>query len=181
MKYTGKELEELGLIERVMIINEMLDGSSLKKLLSNDVMVSKGKLKQLLKPYEYNADTKRFELSEVTEMSGDKSDNELRSELQENGVFELLYNIETLMQTSVNYQREHNELMLQLVTDKVTIVEREEFRLYKTLTNDKLITRSFKIYESINERLKRATKNSDMNQQQLFNSLLDKALRDIGE
>ena len=180
MKYTGKELEELGLIERVMIINEMLDGSSLKKLLSNDVMVSKGKLKQLLKPYEYNADTKRFELSEVTEMSGDKSDNELRSESQENGVFELLCNIETLMQTSVNYQREHNELMLRLLADKVTIVESEEFKLYKTLTNDKLITRSFKIYESINERLKRATKNSAMNQQQLFNAIFDKGLRELG-
>ena len=34
--------------------------------------------------------------------------------------------------------------------------------------------------DSINERLKLATKNSDLNQQQLFNSLLDKALMDLG-
>lgn len=46
--------------------------------------------------------------------------------------------------------------------------------------SDELKIRSFKIYESINERLKKATKNSYLNQQQLFNSLLDKALKEFG-
>ena len=69
MKYTEEELLKLELHQRVTTINELLEGSSLKKLLLNDVAVSKGKLKQLLKPYEYNADTKQFELLEVTETS----------------------------------------------------------------------------------------------------------------
>lgn len=180
MKYTEEELLKLELHQRVTTINELLEGSSLKKLLLNDVAVSKGKLKQLLKPYEYNADTKQFELLEVTETSDNESYNELQSESQDNSVFELLYDIKTLMQTSVNYQREHNEFMLQLVTDKVTTIEHDEVRLYKALKGDELVTRSFKIYDSINERLKLATKNSDMNQQQLFNALMDKALRELG-
>ncbi len=227
MKYTEEELLKLELHQRVMTINELLEGSSLKKLLLNDVAVSKGKLKQklkqLLKPYEYNADTKQFELPQVTETS----DNELQSESQDNSVFELLCDIKNLMQTSVDYQRENNEFMLQLVTDKVTTIEYDEVRLYKTLKGDKcdiknlmqtsvdyqrennefmlqlvtdkvttieydevrlyktlkgdkLVTRSFKIYDSINERLKLATKSSDLNQQQLFNTLIDKALRELG-
>lgn len=176
MKYTEEELLKLELYQRVTIMNELLEGSSLKKLLLNDVSVSKGKLKQLLKPYEYNADTKQFELPQVTETS----DNELQSESQDNSVFELLCDIKNLMQTSVDYQRENNEFMLQLVTDKVTTIEYDEVRLYKTLKGDKLVTRSFKIYDSINERLKLATKSSDLNQQQLFNALLDKGLKDLG-
>lgn len=176
MKYTEEELLKLELYQRVTIMNELLEGSSLKKLLLNDVSVSKGKLKQLLKPYEYNADTKQFELPQVTETS----DNELQSESQDNSVFELLCDIKNLMQTSVDYQRENNEFMLQLVTDKVTTIEYDEVRLYKTLKGDKLVTRSFKIYDSINERLKLATKSSDLNQQQLFNTLIDKALRELG-
>lgn len=176
MKYTEEELLKLELHQRVMTINELLEGSSLKKLLLNDVAVSKGKLKQLLKPYEYNVDTKQFELLEITETS----DNELQSESQDNSVVELLYDIKTLMQMSLNYQRECNEFMLQLVTDKVTTIEHDEVSLYKVLKGDKLVTRSFKIYDSINERLKLATKSSDLNQQQLFNALLDKGLKDLG-
>lgn len=180
MKYTEEELLKLELHQRVMTINELLKGSSLKKLLLNDVAVSKGKLKQLLKPYEYNVDTKQFELLEITEISDNESVNELQSESQDNSVVELLYDIKTLMQMSLNYQQEHNEFMLQLVTDKVTTIEHDEVSLYKVLKGDKLVTRSFKIYDSINERLKLATKSSDMNQQQLFNALLDKGLKDLG-
>nr|CDL65951.1 unnamed protein product [uncultured bacterium] len=180
MKYTEEELLKLELHQRVMTINELLEGSSLKKLLLNDVAVSKGKLKQLLKPYEYNVDTKQFELLEITETSDNESGNELQSESQDNSVVELLYDIKTLMQISVNYQRECNEFMLQMISNKSTSIEQSDIRLYKTLSNDELITRSFKIYDSINERLKLATKSSDLNQQQLFNMLLDKALKEIG-
>lgn len=180
MKYTEEELLKLELHQRVMTINELLEGSSLKKLLLNDVAVSKGKLKQLLKPYEYNVDTKQFELLEITETSDNESGNELQSESQDNSVVELLYDIKTLMQISVNYQRECNEFMLQMISNKSTSIEQSDIRLYKTLSNDELITRSFKIYDSINERLKLATKSSDLNQQQLFNMLLDKALKKIG-
>lgn len=180
MKYTEEELLKLELHQRVMTINELLEGSSLKKLLLNDVAVSKGKLKQLLKPYEYNVDTKQFELLEITETSDNESGNELQSESQDNSVVELLYDIKTLMQMSVNYQRECNEFMLQMISNKSTSIEQSDIRLYKTLSNDELITRSFKIYDSINERLKLATKSSDLNQQQLFNMLMDKALKDIG-
>ncbi len=88
--------------------------------------------------------------------------------------------IKTLMQMSVNYQRECNEFMLQMISNKSTSIEQSDIRLYKTLSNDELITRSFKIYDSINERLKLATKSSDLNQQQLFNALLDKGLKDLG-
>lgn len=180
MKYTEEELLKLELHQRVMTINELLEGSSLKKLLLNDVAVSKGKLKQLLKPYEYNVDTKQFELLEITETSDNESGNELQSESQDNSVVELLYDIKTLMQMSVNYQRECNEFMLQMISNKSTSIEQSDIRLYKTLSNDELITRSFKIYDSINERLKLATKSSDLNQQQLFNALLDKGLKDLG-
>lgn len=176
MKYTLQELEQLELLERVTIINKLLEGSSLRKLLSNSVTVSKGKLKQLLKPYDYNVETQQFELPEITETS----DNELQSESQDNSVIELLIDIKSLLQTSVKYQQVNNDFMLDLVTNKVTNIECDKVSLYKPTKNDELITRSFKIYDSINERLKLATKSSDLNQQQLFNAIIDKGLRELG-
>lgn len=180
MKYTLQELEQLELVERVTVINQLLEGSSLRKLLSNSVGVSKGKLKQLLKPYEYNVESQQFELLEITKISDKESDNELRDESQDNSVIELLINIKSLLQESVSYQQANNNFMLELVTNKVTNIKCDEVNLYKATKDDELITRSFKIYDSINERLKLATRSSDLNQQQLFNALMDKALRELG-
>lgn len=163
MAYTTKDLERLSLIERVDIINELLEESSLKKLLENHLTMSKGKLKQLLKPYEYNQETRQFELLEVVESSV----NEQQIEVEHDPTVALLGDIK--------------EILLQM-SDKMTtptVVTDSRLNIVKS-NGDKLVTRSFKIYDKINDRLKQATKESDLTQQQLFNALLDKALRELG-
>lgn len=163
MAYTIKDLERLTLVERVDVINELLEESSLKKLLETHVTMSKGKLKQLLKPYEYNIETRQFELLEVVEPSV----NEQQIEVEHDPTVALLGDIK--------------EILLQM-SDKMTtptVVTDSRLNIVKS-NGDKLVTRSFKIYDKINDRLKQATKESDLTQQQLFNALLDKALRELG-
>lgn len=166
MAYTTKDLERLSLVERVEVINELLEESSLKKLLETHVTMSKGKLKQLLKPYEYNIETRQFELLEVVEPSV----NEQQIEVEQDPTVALLGDIkEILLQMSDKMT----------TTSSQTIVTDSRLNIVKS-NGDKLVTRSFKIYEKINDRLKQATKESDLTQQQLFNALLDKALRELG-
>ena len=165
MAYTIKDLERLSLVERVDVINELLEDSSLKKLLENHLTMSKGKLKQLLKPYEYNTETRQFELLEVME----SSENEQQIEVEHDPTVALLGDIkEILLQMSDK-----------MTTPSQTIVTDSRLSIVKS-KGDKLVTRSFKIYDTINDRLKQATKESDLTQQQIFNSLLDKALRELG-
>ena len=134
MAYTTKDLERLELIERVEVINELLEDSSLKKLLENHLTMSKGKLKQLLKPYEYNIETRQFELLEV----------------EQDSTVALLGDIkEILLQMSDK-----------MTTSSQTIVTDSRLSIVKS-KGDKLVTRSFKIYDTINDRLKQATKESD--------------------
>lgn len=167
MAYTIKDLERLSLVERVDVINELLEESSLKKLLETHVTMSKGKLKQLLKPYEYNTDTRQFELLEVME----SSENEQQIEVEQDQTVALLGDIkEILLQMSDK---------MTTTSSHPTIVSDSRLSIVKS-NGDKLVTRSFKIYEKINDRLKQATKESDLTQQQIFNSLLDKALRELG-
>lgn len=166
MAYTTKDLERLSLIERVDIINELLEESSLKKLLENHVTMSKGKLKQLLKPYEYNIETRQFELLDVVE----SSINDQQIEVEQDQTVALLGDIkEILLQMSDKMT----------TTSSQTIVTDSRLNIVKS-NGDKLVTRSFKIYEKINDRLKLATKESDLTQQQLFNAILDKGLRELG-
>ena len=163
MAYTIKDLERLSLVERVDVINELLEDSSLKKLLENHLTMSKGKLKQLLKPYEYNTETRQFELLEVME----SSENEQQIEVEHDPTVALLGDIK--------------EILLQM-SDKMTtptIVTDSRLNIVKS-KGDKLVTRSFKIYDTINDRLKQATKESDLTQQQIFNAILDKGLRELG-
>lgn len=181
-RYSDDFVTQLTLQERVNLVNKLLIGSSLKKVI-NHFAFSKGRLKELLKPYEYNADTKEFELSEAIE----KSDNKSYNKSQGNHIIELLMDIRKVLQNSYHQQEISNNFMLQMV-DELSLIKEETqatvdetgLKLFKPLKDDELTTRSFKIYESINDRLKEATKNSDYNQQQIFNSLLDKALREIG-
>lgn len=164
MAYTTKDLEQMTLVERVDVINELLEESSLKKLLENHVTMSKGKLKQLLKPYEYNIETRQFELLEVVESSVSEQQIE-----EHDPTVALLGDIkEILLQMSDK-----------MTTTSQTIVTDSRLNIVKS-NGDKLVTRSFKIYDKINDRLKQATKESDLTQQQLFNALLDKALRELG-
>lgn len=165
MAYTTKELEQMTLVERVDVINELLEDSSLKKLLENHLTMSKGKLKQLLKPYEYNIDTRQFELLEVVEPSV----NDQQIEVEQDQTVALLGDIkEILLQMSDK-----------MTTSSQTIVTDSRLNIVKS-NGDKLVTRSFKIYEKINDRLKQATKESDLTQQQIFNAILDKGLRELG-
>ena len=167
MAYTTKDLERLSLIERVDIINELLEESSLKKLLESHVMIKKAKLKELLKPYEYNHETRQFELLDVVE----SSINEQQIEVEQDQTVALLGDIkEILLQMSDK---------MTTTSSHPTIVSDSRLSIVKS-NGDKLVTRSFKIYEKINDRLKQATKESDLTQQQIFNSLLDKALRELG-
>lgn len=166
MAYTTKELEQMTLVERVDVINELLEDSSLKKLLETHVTMSKGKLKQLLKPYEYNIETRQFELLDVVESSV----SEQQIEVEHDPTVALLGDIkEILLQMSDKMT----------TTPHPTIVTDSRLNIVKS-NGDKLVTRSFKIYDKINDRLKQATKESDLTQQQLFNALLDKALRELG-
>ena len=165
MAYTTKELEQMTLVERVDVINELLEDSSLKKLLETHVTMSKGKLKQLLKPYEYNQNTRQFELLEVVEPSV----NEQQIVVEHDSTVALLGDIkEILLQMSDK-----------MATPHPTIVTDSRLNIVKS-NGDKLVTRSFKIYEKINDRLKLATKESDLTQQQIFNAILDKGLRELG-
>lgn len=165
MAYTTKDLEQMKLIERVDVINELLEDSSLKKLLENHLTMSKGKLKQLLKPYEYNIETRQFELLEVV----DSSVSEQQIVVEHDSTVALLGDIkEILLQMSDK-----------MTTSSQTIVTDSRLNIVKS-NGDKLVTRSFKIYEKINDRLKQATKESDLTQQQLFNAILDKGLRELG-
>lgn len=165
MAYTTKELEQMTLVERVDVINELLEDSSLKKLLENHLTMSKGKLKQLLKPYEYNIETRQFELLEVVEPSV----NDQQIEVEQDPTVALLGDIkEILLQMSDK-----------MTTPQPTIVTDSRLNIVKS-KGDKLVTRSFKIYDTINDRLKQATKESDLTQQQIFNAILDKGLRELG-
>ncbi len=183
-RYSDDFVTQLTLQERVNLVNNLLIGSSLKKVI-NHFAFSKGRLKELLKPYEYNMDTKKFELqlSSDSELLEDIKFND--DELQEDSVVELLIDVKKILQKSYKQQKMSNEIMLQISDDLTThkmnlAIEESELKVFRARANDELKIRSFKIYDSINERLKLATQNSDFNQQQLFNSLLDKALKDIG-
>lgn len=189
-KYSNEFVTQLSFDERLNLVNNLLIGSSLKQVINN-FEFSKGRLKELLKPYEYNVQTRQFELLEITESNINESKNNVEDsnndQLQNNSVVELLADIKSLLQNSYHQQEMTNNFMLQ-IADDVSLIKEEssstiqdsDLRTYKPRKDDELMTRSFKIYDSINERLKLATKNSDLNQQQLFNSLLDKALRDLG-
>lgn len=169
---------QMALEERLNLVNNLLQDSSLKQVI-NHFTFSKGVLKEVLKPYEYNIDTRQFELLEFTNSNNDQSQND--------SIVELLADIKSLLQNSYHQQEMTNNFMLQIADDvslikegSSSMIQDSDLRTYKPRKNDELMTRSFKIYDSINERLKLATKNSDLNQQQLFNSLLDKALMDLG-
>lgn len=74
------------------------------------------------------------------------------------------------------------EILSQMSKDMLQITQGNQSQgveMYKS-QEDELISRSFRIYNNINERLKIATKGSEMNQQQLFNALLDKGLKELG-
>lgn len=74
------------------------------------------------------------------------------------------------------------EILSQMSKDMLQITQGNQSQgveMYKS-QEDELISRSFRIYHNINERLKIATKGSEMNQQQLFNALLDKGLKELG-
>lgn len=193
-RYSDKYISSLPLNERLDLVNSLLIGSSLKQVI-NYFEFSKGKLKELLKPYEYNVETKRFELLEVTDLVTDNNVEMTLNEVSksnynksnDNSVIELLADIKRLLQDSYNQKEKSNHIMLQIADDITLLketspaVKESELKAFEPKSSDELITRSFKIYESINERLKKATKNSYLNQQQLLNSLLDKALREIEE
>lgn len=188
-KYTRERMLQMTLEERVSLVNSMLQGSSLKQVINN-FTVTKGALKELLKPYEYNVESRQFELLVVKDSNIQESRSNVSNgdnvQSQNDSLIELLSDIKNLLQNSYTQQEITNKFMLQiaddvsLIKEESSIIKDSGLRAYKPRNDDELMTRSFKIYDSINERLKSATKNSDLNQQQLFNSLLDKALMDLG-
>lgn len=189
-RYSNEKMLQMTLEERLNLVNDLLQGSSLKQVI-NHFEFSKGRLKELLKPHKYNVETRQFELlgiadGNIEELLNDTS-NSNNSQLQNDSVIELLSDIKSLLHDSYNEQAITNNFMLQiaddvsLIKESSSIVRDSELKAFEPRYDDELMTRSFKIYDSINERLKKATKNSYLNQQQLFNSLLDKALRDMGE
>lgn len=155
MIWNQHELIKLELDERVATINELIKSEgNLNKLISSDnFKISKGTLFNLLLPYEYDKQTHQFVI-----------DKDLKRECDEH--LELLGDIKDIM-----LQIAMSVTSIQKQNQSVTMYESQE---------DELVSRSFRIYNNINERLKLATKNSDMNQQQLFNALLDKGLKELG-
>ncbi len=188
-KYSRHDVLQMTLEERVNLVNSMLQDSSLKQVINN-FTVTKGALKELLKPYEYNVSTRQFELLEVERCNIEESQSSVtdsnNNQSQNDNLIKLLSDIKNLLQDSYSEQGLTNNYLLQIVDD-ISLIKKSaampsasDLELFEPVNeNDELKIRSFKIYESINERLKKATKNSYLNQQQLFNSLLDKALKDF--
>ena len=166
-KISQKKLLQIPLNERVEFINERLKTKSLKQVVS-ELECSKSALKEVLEPYQYDISVRRYELPKqvINSIKENKNQEEITT---------LLLDIKDLLQINNNYQKKLNETVTKLDT-KNNSVEKK----FKTQPQDELITRSFKIYDSINERLKLATKNSELNQQQLFNKLLHQSLQEIG-
>lgn len=155
MIWNQYELSKLELDERVATINELIkhEGNLSKLINSDSFKISKGTLFNLLLPYEYDKQTHQFVI-----------DKDLKRECDEH--LELLGDIK--------------DIMLQIAMSVTTIQnQNQSVKMYES-QEDELVSRSFRIYNNINERLKLATKNSDMNQQQLFNALLDKGLKELG-
>jgi len=161
----GKWLQ-LSLEERVKVVNRELERKTLKQI-SSELEMNKVRIKEMLKPYQYNINTRRYELEKVLVTEA--------KEIKNDEMIMLLSDIKNLLQNNNEYQKKLNETVTKLATEQVV----EEKKL-KVNPNDELMIRSFKIYGSVNERLKLATKNSELNQQQLFNSLLHQALQSIG-
>lgn len=155
MIWNQHELSKIGLDDRVATINELINQEgNLNKLINSDnFKVSRGKLFELLRPYEYDKESHQFV-------------KELPKTQPLDPQVELLGDIK--------------DIMLQLSRDVSQIKQQNQsVKMYES-QEDELISRSFRIYHNINERLKQATKTSDMNQQQLFNALLDKGLKELG-
>ncbi|MBC9704295.1 MAG: hypothetical protein H9W81_04610 [Enterococcus sp.] len=155
MIWNQHELSKIGLDDRVATINELINQEgNLNKLINSDnFKVSRGKLFELLRPYEYDKESHQFV-------------KELPKTQPLDPQVELLGDIK--------------DIMLQLSRDVSQIKQQNQsVKMYES-QEDELISRSFRIYHNINERLKQATKSSDMNQQQLFNALLDKGLKELG-
>ena len=155
MIWNQHELSKIGLDDRVATINELINQEgNLNKLINSDnFKVSRGKLFELLRPYEYDKESHQFV-------------KELPKTQPLDPQVELLGDIK--------------DIMLQLSRDVSQIKQQNQsVKMYES-QEDELISRSFRIYHNINERLKQATKSSDMNQQQLFNTLLDKGLKELG-
>ena len=154
MIWNQYELSKLELDERVATINELIKSEgNLSKLISSDnFKVSRGKLFELLRPYEYDKESHQF-VKELPKTQPLDPQVELLSDIK--------------------------DIMLQLSKDVSQIKQQNQsVKMYES-QEDELISRSFRIYHNINERLKQATKSSDMNQQQLFNALLDKGLKEL--
>lgn len=155
MIWNQHELSKIGLDDRVATINELINQEgNLNKLINSDnFKVSRGKLFELLRPYEYDKESHQFV-------------KELPKTQPLDPQVELLGDIK--------------DIILQLSRDVSQIKQQNQsVKMYES-QEDELISRSFRIYHNINERLKQATKSSDMNQQQLFNALLDKGLKELG-
>ena len=155
MVWNQHELSKLGLDDRVATINELIthEGNLNKLINSDNFKVSRGKLFELLRPYEYDKESHQF-VKELTKTQPIDPQVELLGDIK--------------------------DIMLQLSRDVSQIKQQNQsVKMYES-QEDELISRSFRIYHNINERLKQATKSSDMNQQQLFNALLDKGLRELG-
>ena len=166
-KISQKKMLQIPLNERVEFINERLKTKSLKQVVS-ELECSKSALKEMLEPYQYDISVRRYELPKQVISSSKENKNQEE-------ITTLLFEIKELLQTNNNYQKKLNETVTKL-DNKNNSVEKN----FKPQPQDELITRSFKIYDSINERLKLATKNSELNQQKLFNKLLHQALQEIG-
>lgn len=155
MTWNQHELSKLGLDDRVATINELIkhEGNLNKLINSDNFKVSRGKLFELLRPYEYDKESHQF-VKELPKIQPIDPQVELLGDIK--------------------------DIMLQLSRDVSQIKQQNQsVKMYES-QEDELISRSFRIYHNINERLKQATKSSDMNQQQLFNALLDKGLRELG-
>lgn len=113
-KYSREHMLQMRLEERVNLVNGILQGSSLKQVINN-FTVTKGALKELLKPYDYNMETRQFELLEVKESNIEESRSNVtdsnNNQSQNDSLIKLLTDIKNLLQDSYSEQAITNHLM----------------------------------------------------------------------
>jgi hypothetical protein len=192
MKYkTRSEIDTMTDTELLQYVNEYLKNGSLNKFEEYHNGSPKGYIKSRLKKYGYcyNSDIKKFILDTTTDTITEVLPTVATEDhpvSNENQVFHDIRNILEIMSLhmtslcdDVAIIKDHVELSpVAGITTTEAATNIDDLKPLKL--DEDYVNRNLKVYPSIMKRMKKLTKDTQMQQQQVVSLLLDRALKDLG-
>lgn len=184
------QIDNMENTELLEYMNQYLNGGSFKQFLRDHPDVKKGTITTRLKNinYVYNPDIKQFVFNTITNTDTEVLPTEVTEQYPtttENNVFYDIKNILEVMSLhltglcdDVSVIKDHVELPPAAGTTTTEATNIDDLKPLKL--DEDYITRAMKIYPSHMKRIKKLTKDSQLQQQQIVAILLDKALKSLG-